>query len=179
MVRTRIVSSLEKCFLDTPPETFEAIQEERIFQNQRYSFQLLAAGDIEERIPVLPQIEAGELTPYITVREVVNIPVDFPAPAEHDDGYLRDTPGLYPDLLRPLHYDGRIWMVLGQTRALWIDIVPNGAITGRFPITIKLFCDGAFNYGIGGLLAEETFTVEILPVSLPPPGADLYPVVLC
>ena len=168
MVRTRIVSSLEKCFLDTPPETFEAIQEERIFQNQRYSFQLLAAGDIEERIPVLPQIEAGELTPYITVREVVNIPVDFPAPAEHDDGYLRDTPGLYPDLLRPLHYDGRIWMVLGQTRALWIDIVPNEAITGRFPITIKLFCDGAFNYWIGGLLAEETFTVEILPVSLPP-----------
>ena len=43
MVRTRIVSSLEKCFLDTPPETFEAMQEERIFQNQRYSFQLLPA----------------------------------------------------------------------------------------------------------------------------------------
>ena len=168
MLKTRIVSSMEKCFLDTPVEAFEAIAEERIFQNQKYSFQVLLAGGKEERIPVLPKIEAGELTPYITVREVVPVPVDFPAAADHDDGYLRDTPGLYPDLLRPLHYDGHLRLFLGQTRALWIDIAPEGALTGRFPITVKLFCDGALNYGIGGLLAEETFTVEIMPVSLPP-----------
>ena len=167
MLKTRIVSSLEKCFLDTPPELFEAIQEERIFQNQRYSFQLLVSCDIGDRIPVLPQIDAGGLTPYITIREVIPIPADFPAQPDHDDSYLRDTPGLYPDLLRPLHYDGHLQMFLGQTRALWIDITPNETISGRFPVTIQLF-SGRKLYGTGELLAQETFTVEIVPVSLPP-----------
>lgn len=167
MLQTRLVSSLEKCFLDTSPEAFEEIRYERIFQNQKYSFQLLLSCGADGNVVVLPKIEAGELTPYITLREVVNVPVEYPAPVDHDEGCLRDTPGYYPDMLRPLHYNGRIRLFLKQTRALWIDVVPQGQITGVFPITIQLFSDSEL-YGTGELLAEETFTVEIMPVSLPP-----------
>ncbi|WP_058234741.1 DUF4091 domain-containing protein [Devriesea agamarum] len=59
------------------------------------------------------------------------VPCDLPAYEDHDDGYVRPDPGLFPDVLRPLPTtdDGQghltvegIPAVLGQWRSLWLDV---------------------------------------------------------
>ena len=108
-MQTRIVSSLERCFLNSDIQLFNELKEDTIFKNQVYSFQMLVqAEDLKGMYRIyriVPRIES-EINDYVTVREVVPLPSEMPALPNHDDGVERVTPGLYPELLRPIKYDG-------------------------------------------------------------------------
>ncbi len=164
MIRSLIVSSLEKPFLHQTIDGYRPLTFIRMMKNQRLSLQLLytATGDIAplQTLAAL-QIE-GVLAASATVRTVELVPVLFPAdPTDCDGNYLSTEPGLYPDLLQPLHYGGQIPVVRNQLRAVWIEFDPQGTVpAGRHTITIRLTS--------GDEIAEETVTVEILNAELPP-----------
>ncbi len=165
---SRLVSSLEKCFLTSDIEKFTELNEEKIFKNQKYSFQLLTHCD-EHQIVLKPVIE-GDLAEYITVREVVNIPAELPTYERCADEDTPVTPGLYPDLLRPLKYNGNIRLTKNQSRALWFQIDTKGEIIGEHTIKIKLMKVLTLSKGLSvtdEVIAEHELKIDIKDVALP------------
>ena len=128
MIRTRIVSSLEKAFLDQKIDDFKSLEYISALRGERLSLQLLyiyeganspAIWD-PRRLKIVPE---GELVPFINIRRVFSVPV---TKATHtlgtDDNYLRTAPGLYPDLLKPLYYGGKISFATDTLNSAWIEI---------------------------------------------------------
>lgn len=143
MLKTKLVSSLEKAFIDDNIATFGEISKIRVLRAERFSFQLLYVDEGEdftfERRPIIDITLSGSLAAYATVRDVRNVPVDRPInPERHDDQYLRKTPGIYPDLLTPLRYGGKVVVGRDKLRALWIEIEPDVILVGKQDFSITL-----------------------------------------
>ena len=124
MIQSKIVSSLDKCFLDNHLDDFQALNKITALTNERISFQYICemVDDADSRHYLTPTIE-GELAKYATIRDVRNVPVTLPTfPGMYDDNYLRTTPGLYPDVLIPSPYGKKVFLLNGQLKTLWIEI---------------------------------------------------------
>ena len=105
MIKTRLISSLEKCFHDQSITDFSELSNLSVLKNETFSFQIIMEDD---GCPAPPRYRCGwykielcgELSKYATVRTVELISSVMPCyPDEYDDNYLRTEPGLYPDLL--------------------------------------------------------------------------------
>ena len=61
-------------------------------------------------------ILSGNLAPFVkSLRNVVSVPCMMPIfYGNTDDNYLRTEPGLYPDILMPINYEGRISVTEGK-----------------------------------------------------------------
>ena len=171
-MKTRLVSSLNRCFLDSNIEDFTQLKEETIFKNQLYSFQVLVeAEDLKGMYRMyrfVPKIES-EINDYITIKEVVPLPCEMPAPHNHDDGVERIQPGLFPELLRPMKYDGHMNIVPNQARGIYFTVDPKGEISGEFEIKIKIY-RVTYEEGLKAtdeVLGEETLKLNIKDASLP------------
>ena len=171
-MKTRLVSSLNRCFLDSNIEDFTQLKEETIFKNQLYSFQVLVeAEDLKGMYRMyrfVPKIES-EINDYITIKEVVPLPCEMPAPHNHDDGVERIQPGLFPELLRPMKYDGHMNIVPNQARGIYFIVDPKGEISGEFEIKIKIY-RVTYEEGLKAtdeVLGEETLKLTIKDASLP------------
>ena len=106
MLKSKLVSSQEKAFVDDSIEKFEALPSITALGGENLSVQLLYVDEGPEYLARRPicdiQVE-GALAPYITLRDVRSVPVDRPInPEMVDENYLRTTPGSYPDILTPL-----------------------------------------------------------------------------
>ncbi|MBR7098574.1 MAG: hypothetical protein IKC59_04090, partial [Clostridia bacterium] len=159
------LSSLEKLFLDDKPTSHPATDRFVMFHNQRLAYQVAIFHDYEEiRRPYLltPVIE-GELAPYTTVREVVQIPSLYPiSTLGVDENYLRTAPGFFPDALRPLHYQGRMNVPAGQARSIWLEItLPDDFPAGTYVTKISMIDEK------DTLEGEVSVTVRVLDAHLP------------
>ena len=167
-VKTKIVSSLEKCFLDNSVDDFNALESEKIFKNQRYYFQFIYESPKNTNLFVKPNI-ISDIDEYITLEEVVNIPSDMPVYSHSDEDNLRRDEGLYPDLIRPLKYNGAARCPYGCLKSFWLTLEPKGEITGKHTITLQLegvIYDKGLK-GSGEILGENTLEIEITDVALP------------
>lgn len=166
MINTRIVSSLEKCFLDEDIQAFADLNRISMLKNERLSFQLLHTADGGEiAFRTLCQLTVeGDLAPYITARTVDQVPVVMPEFEGYADAnYLRHTPGLYPDVLRPLHYRGKISVVKGRLQSVWLELDPGEGIdAGTHTLTLTLIDPN------GETVAKNTLTVHVINDMLPP-----------
>ena len=165
MLKTKLVSSLEKPFLHSRIEDYRPLSHIRMMKNQRLSFQLLhtlEGYDTPLRAMLRLEIE-GLPEAYVTARTVELVPVAYPIyPEIEDNNYLSKEPGLYPDWLQPLHYGGVISVMRNQLRAVWIQFDPQGnAPAGAYDVTVRLLAGEE-------ALATERLTVEILNAELPP-----------
>ena len=167
MLKTKLISGMEKCFLDECICKKYALDRDTVLKNERYTFQLAVQEDEPAigRIILYADIDSP-LKNYIRLFKVESVPVRFPVyrnlPEECYDNYLRTTPGLYPDLLRPYEEYGMFNILSGDLNALWVEVDTKGEVpAGEYPITIR-FKDGA-----GNVKSEDTFTLEILAASLP------------
>ena len=171
-MQTKIVSSLEKCFLTSDIQSFTALTKEAIFKNQEFSFQLLIYSEdifgAYAKLEIVPEIES-ELASCITMREVVNIPCEMPVLPTADEGIVCGKPGLFPDLLRPLKYDGVMRIPHQQCRALYFTVKPEGKFVGDFDITIKLY-KAKYDRGLkkSEFACEEKLALSIKDAMLPP-----------
>ena len=137
----KIVSSMEKCFLDDKISDKKEKNSFIMLRNEKLSFQV--AYSFEKVYNALFEVElGGTLAKYASVKQVVSVPVSYPV--RNDTGCnsdcIRNTPGLYPDVIRPLHYNGKVRVVENQLHALWVDIKlsDNTAITdGELVITLN------------------------------------------
>ena len=165
MIRTKLVSSLEKPFLRDSIEKFTPLSFIRMMKNQRLSFQLLHTATAEEPglRAMLKLVVEGLPEAFVTARTVELVPVSYPVdPHIPDDNYLSKEPDLYPDWLQPLHYEGTVQVIRSQLRAVWIDFDPKGAMpAGTYSVTVKLLAGE-------DTVAAETLTVEMVNAELPP-----------
>lgn len=166
MLKAKIISSLEKVFFDSSFDSFDQLERISILKNERLSFQLLYTLDEpndNQREMLGITVDAGALTPFISCRNVINIPVLYPV-FEHavDDNYLKTTPGLYPDLLEPMHYNNTVSVVRNQTHSVWIelDLRNYEADSGIYTVIVAL-------NNAAGAVIECKLELEVINACLP------------
>lgn len=162
----RIISSLEKCFIDQKVDDFAPLSFIRMMKNQRLSVQFiysLTGEDAPLRAMLWLKIDGG-LASCASARTVEQEPVVYAVPREvsqSDPNYLRTTPGLYPDWLRPLHYGGTVSVIRDQLHAVWIEFDPQDSLpAGTYETTVSLMAGET-------VIASASVTVEMLDVDLP------------
>jgi hypothetical protein len=159
ILRTRLLSSLIKVFADEELKT-PSWSEGSMLSNEVYSFQVAYCW----RGPLMKNVGVhvvSELLPWLTIRKVELVPSEMPCYADHDNNILRNTPGLYPDLLRPLDAQG-LTLLPNQWRTLWVTIDPKAQVkAGVYPIEL-IFYNQA-----GEKLAKEVFEIRVIGQELP------------
>ncbi len=113
------VSSLEKVFPDEPFVPKVQLTEDSMLLSERYSFQI--AYYLEDAYAVEATLEiSGPLAEYVSVRTVECMPSMHPVDPGQDDYVLRMTPGLYPDLLKPVEKKLRLYSDVWSS--LWVTV---------------------------------------------------------
>ena len=139
---TFIVSdSLQTVLPDVPPKPVNEAIPLTGFAGETVSFQLAYLPPTTTTLGQLSslRIDVGAEAAACTVVSVVElVPCTLLAYDLHDDGYLRDTPGLYPDVLRPLAPGDVVRPVIGQWRAVWVAVTIPDGIDGTLhvPVTV-------------------------------------------
>ncbi len=163
----KALDSLVKVFPDEEPVPTEKALDLSLLRGDRLSFQLAFGGEgTAWKKPPMRFVRITAEAPealHVTLRSVENVPVRYPAHEGAPEGiYVRQTPGLYPDVLWPLK-NGVIGVSRGSWRALWIDLEADAdAGSGDLPLRI-LVSDPV----TGESLAEAEGTVTVLPAVLP------------
>ncbi|MBQ9761215.1 MAG: DUF4091 domain-containing protein [Clostridia bacterium] len=173
MIDAKIVSSLEKIFLDDKLERFEQTERLTALRGERVSVQLVHvfvpdAETVSAATKTAALTLGGSLAPYADARQVMQVAATKVTNEKKplDDNYLRTTPGLYPDLLAPLYYNGRVVGDEGCPQATWIEIdLPETIEAGEYTLTCRLDSErfGAW---------EGTFTLDVIDAVLP--KEDIY-----
>ncbi|SEE73751.1 DUF4091 domain-containing protein [Ruania alba] len=136
------VDSLEKVFADERPRPARAGAELSGFLGEVLSAQIAFLPPAAESLAAIPslRVEAvGPLAGQVRFSTVELVPATLLAFDGHDSGYLRDTPGLYPDLLRPLNDEGTISPAIGYWQAIWIDLcVEDPTAAGRHELGVVI-----------------------------------------
>jgi len=159
--------SLEKVFPDTQPRARTASIPLSVTIGETASMQLAFRPpldpDYRDVRPLTLSIE-GPGAAWVRAFAIELVPCELAAYPGHDDGYLRDAPGLFPDLLIPVS-DGRVDPLLGSWRSVWLDLrVDDPDRAGPQAVDIALTsADGAE-------LHRCRWEVDVLPQRLPPSG---------
>ena len=170
MLKTKIVSSLARAFVDSNIDDFTALERISALKGERISFQLIHQRIMEpgESIYAFREVFtpkfSGKLAKYITVREVKNVGVELPViVGETDDNYERTAPGLYPDVLTPMHYGGKTIAKIAFPTSIWVDVtIPEDAKEiGESEIKVEMIDEG------GAVKSENTLTVDLIDAVLP------------
>ena len=161
-IELKLVSALTKVFHDAEPEAYPQDCPASLLRGEVFSFQAAYAlldawqGD-------LPRVcIAFDCALPFRVRQVTGVPVRFPKYDDSKGAYLRDTPGVYPDLLQDIADTEHICLYPGFWSALWIDVEPGPAAQpGDYTMAITLSSQA------GQDLARAEITLSLLDAQLP------------
>lgn len=172
MIRTKIVSSLEKVFIEGSFDNYPELSYVSVLRGERLNFQILTTYDTSDG--TLPYIApkfmpklSGELAKYASLRQVMNVPVAFTTHVNGiDDNYVKTEPGLYPDILRPLYYGGSVTFAKNALNSVWVEInIPKDFTSGKYDFTVEFF---------GGESGDCSSSVEIEVIDAMIPDEDIY-----
>ena len=128
MIKAKIISSLEKVFVDSSIDSFAKLERVSVLKGERLNFQIAHSYDtvdspaIYETLRLMPTI-SGELASLASLRCIAHVPVTKTIHYNGiDDNYVRTAPGLYPDILRPLYYGGKFSFTPCSTNSVWVEI---------------------------------------------------------
>ena len=161
----KILSSLEKCFLDDDIAKKTEISRASILKKEKLSFQLAyTTKDVIADTTFISLAVEGQFKDCLKIGRVINVPCVYPAYTNRrDDYYLRTEPGLYPDLILPISYNGKLNLVQNSLLSLWVDLeMPENIKEGQYNFKFSLSDENGNN------LAEKEFTVEVFDSVLPP-----------
>jgi hypothetical protein len=162
MLKTKLISSLEKVFCDEKLSAVE-FNSGSALRGETYAFQF---AYFTEAVNQSVKIEVkSELKDFIKVRYVGHVPCEHPG-SSFDDNVLRSRPGLFPDPLLPVD---DLKTVYNQWRSLWVSVdIPEDCQAGKFDIEIKFNIMPHVNIPDQEIISQsEIFTLEVLPVTLP------------
>ena len=162
-IRTRIISSMEKCFLDESINSKPVVARLSALKNERLSFQLAYTGD---RSDLTPKHECsltieGDFADKLKIFKVEQVPVLMPVYRNScDENYLRTEAGLFPDLLVPFDIRLPLNVVPCQLKTLLVTVcdeegLPAGDHTLKFVVSH------------GEDKSESEITVHVVDASLP------------
>lgn len=161
-LETKLCSSLYKVMPAEAPAGKNFLSGTAL-RGEVYSFQL-AYKPVDFHRCVLKIEFSSPLEQYISCRSVELSPVDY-AGREFDGDYLSTIPGVYPDRLKDIS-SAIIKPSQGQWKSFWFKIaVPSDCPAGKYPVKITL----SASHPVSGkkAVAGKTFTLEVLPVTLP------------
>jgi len=170
MLKTKIISSLSRVFIDSKLDDFKTLERISALKGEKISFQLIHSRIMEPGEDIYAYRElftpkfSGELAKYVTVREVKNVGVELPIiVGDSDEYYERTEPGLYPDVLTPLHYGGKTIAKTAFPTALWIDVtIPkDSAEVGECELKIEMFNES------GVAKSEDILVIDVINATLP------------
>lgn len=172
MLSAKIVSGLEKCFLDQTPDDFLEINSFSMYKNEQASVQVLLYDDADFSgsdwaCRWLSVEVSAPFENYIKCRMVESVPNYMPAfetpkkIAEIDPHFLRTTPGLYPDLLSEGAHGGKFPLINQQLHPIWVDFIPDGNIKeGTYNVTVCIKHEDK-------VIADLKIDITVLPCVLP------------
>lgn len=156
-MQVKVISSLEKCFLDESISDKKEYKKGSCFKNELFHFCVCYQAEDERSYPVLT-VES-EISDYVRVSRIEVVPVQHAFDRYSDDYFLRKTPGLYPDVMQPIGADGRL-IAPTNLKALMVEVDTEGKVpAGIYPIT---FCFNEY-----GQEYRQTFELEIIDAFLP------------
>ncbi len=160
-----LVDALEKVHPTRPPRPLHPRTRLRGFLGETISFQIAyrppLISDFRDASSLTLRVE-GEASDLVTAHAVELVPCVLPAFAAHDDGYERDDPGLYPDLLRPLD-EAAVPVGIARWSSLWFDVVTTQPQRAGDHLLEIVLSDRA-----GRVVHRQSVQVEIVPGLLPP-----------
>ena len=152
MMEIRLLSSLEKVFLDDAPQEVPLCL--TALQGETIAFQLTFRDPEAAWKSVTVRAESAA---QVRIRLVEHVPVRMANYPDGDGDTLRGgAPGLYPDLLTDIK--PHALKLSSSWTTLWVDVRAEAA--GAYPVTLRLMRENE-------LLAERTVEVEVLPAELP------------
>ena len=160
-----VCDSLEKVFADQAPRPMSRDIPLSAFAGETVSFQVAFRPPSKQEAgwPDAVQVDVGVAAAGSTVVSSVDlVPCTLVAFEPHDEGWLRDTAGLYPDLLRPLGEDGTLMPYLGQWRAVWFAVTAPTDLDGELPVEVTVR-----SAGTGDPLFTTTVPVRVYSQRLP------------
>jgi len=174
-----LTSSLEKVF---PAQAPKALPDGAVISALRGDvpavqlFYIKAPGGGERNLSLPFTLSVHGAPAPARLRSVELVPSDFPCYEQVDDNYLTTTPGLFPDVLRPLP-DARVVPIANQFRAVWIDF-PDlmDAPAGDYQITVTARANARVGWANGEVIdipdADQMvydchFTLRVVNASLP------------
>lgn len=160
-VTIRLISPDEKCFWDEKAWDKKEYPEGEALRGEVFHLQLAIQGDGIPRMHFL----SAEAPEGFAVRmfSVEDVPVKNPKPDRDEHDFVRETPGLYPDLLLPLPENGEIWTRNNILSSFYVDVeVPTDAKPGPHTITFRARGEN------GEEEAASAFTLTVLDAVLPP-----------
>ena len=172
MIQAKIVSSLEKVFVDQHIGDFEALTKISALKGERVSIQIIHNYEIQgspfiyQPIRIKPQVD-GDLADCMTMRRVFSVPVTKTMHnSGRDDNYLRTEPGMFPDILKPLYYDGSFSFTWGALNSVWVEFdLPVDIAAGKHTVTFS------FDSGNTGSVSCS-IDIEVIDAVLP--KEDIY-----
>ena len=162
-MRFRITSSLEKIFDDVAEPEIPALTGGLAARGEVFSFQIALAAEPGECGWYRVELSGGL---NARIRTVDSVPVHLAANNPEDGGWLRTTPGLYPDLLNRLAGGDRFRILPRQWRVLWVTVpVPEDCAPGKYTLDFRFSREAAEGWlPCGG----GTFPLEAADLALPP-----------
>ncbi len=160
-----VADSLEKVFADEEPRAMDLSIPLTAFAGETVSFQIAfrppAAQSFDDVGVVVVAVD-GDAAHFTALSSVELVPCTLLAYDGHDDGYLRDTAGLYPDLLKPLGAKSEMVPYLGQWRAVWVSVTAPDGVEGEVPVTVNVH-----SARTSALLHTVTVPVQFSTIRLP------------
>lgn len=175
MLKIKIVSGMVKPFLDESIDNYSSLKRISALRGERLTLQVLytycegedglyRGGVLRDRLE--PRL-SGSLARYARLHQIKSVAVYKPKRKDiSDDGFLRSTPGLYPDLLLPMTTDGRVRPEVDLLEALLLDIeIPDddASVIGEGELRVS-FVSPSLD---GRVLAEDSVNVEVVNAILP------------
>ena len=160
-----VADSLEKIFVDAEPRAMNRSIGASVFVGETASFQVAfrppSTKNYEELGSLRFSVDQASKR-FVNIRRVELVPCLLVAFDGHDDGYVQDKAGMYPDLLRPA-VDGVVAPLLSQWSAVWIDFrIDDLEHVGVHEITVT-----ANSTLSERPLFESVVIIEVLPHELP------------
>ena len=166
MVQIKILSSLQKCFMDETLIDKPSLKNASALKGEDYHFILAYTavgahgGRLCRNASLVCRSELG-----VSFERIEHVPVRFPCyPKQNDDFYLRKRPGLYPDLLIPMEVGETVLIPNGLTFSIYGTVkIPKDAAAGDHTVTV------GFSVEIGEETKEftESFTLRVIDAVLP------------
>lgn len=156
----RIVDCLDRVFPEVAPRCASAPLAG--FRDERISFQLaFRAPRGAERLEDAVSVEVTAPGIGASLFAVESAAARLVAHDDHDDGYERVAPGLFPDILAPAD-EGVVAPWVAGWRAVWVDLDVSQAPAGVTAVRVVVR-----HRASGELLFEEAVEVRVLDEVLP------------
>jgi len=174
MLKTKIISDLEKVFIGGDYDDYPAIETISALRGERVAFQvlftLILSDDGNFSRHYRPSL-TGILADFATVREVKSVPAINNGRYLTDEDYLSVKPGLFPDILAPLSYFGMAVATPYCLSSLWIELEIPEDYSGDLEssLTVTLTPDSAPGDDWGHDPVSASVKVEIIDACLPKP----------